>query len=221
MHGHIVFGSGFAETSDTTVSGAGEIQSDVDDAASEALSFSSSKWTRHFEDSDDEDDEMFNDGADDTAFEPVSDSQDDLSSRAFERRDSVMSLQSPAKDTSEDSTTVGSDETEGRNVRPKLTHPSSPGGTVALEHQEPGWQHVSRSDPQHGPSKLHVVVKDVAYTTYRAVLYYVGLSHHLSNGPTNICTCTDLYRHHSFCSPFVLFLFIITDYSTCSIYVFT
>ncbi|KIM89085.1 hypothetical protein PILCRDRAFT_812980 [Piloderma croceum F 1598] len=170
-----MFGSGFAETSDTTVSGAGDIQSDVDDAASEALSFSSSKWTRHFEDSDDEDDEMlFNDGADDTGFEPVSDSQNDMSSGTLDRRDSVVSLPSPAKDTSEDSATVGSDnETEGRNVRPKLTHPSSPGGTAALEKQEPGWQHVSRSDPQHGPSKLHVVVKDVAYTTYRAVLYYI------------------------------------------------
>jgi hypothetical protein len=222
VDGLIVFGSGFAETSDTTVSGAGDIQSDVDDAASEALSFSSSKWTRHFEDSDDEDDEMFNDGADDTAFEPVSDSQNDLSSGTLERRDSVVSLPSPAKDTSEDSATVGSDnETEGRNVRPKLTHPSSPGGTVALEKQELGWQHVSRSNPQHGPSKLHVVVKDVAYTTYRAVLYYVGLSLHLLNGPFNICTCTDLHRHHSFCSSLVLFLFIVTDYSAFCICVFT
>jgi hypothetical protein len=37
----------------------------------------------------------------------------------------------------------------------------------------PEWQHNSKSDPIHGPSKLHVVVKDVAYTTYRAVLYYI------------------------------------------------
>jgi hypothetical protein len=171
----IVFGSGFAETSDVTASAAGDTQSDVDDAASETPSFSSSKWTRHFEDSDDEDDEIFIDSTEDIPFESVSNIQTTLPSGSLVRRDSVVSLPSPTKDTSEDPATVGSDnEIEGRNVRPKLSHPSSPGSrTLALEKQEPEWQHLSKSDPLYGPSKLHVVVKDVAYTTYRAVLYYV------------------------------------------------
>jgi hypothetical protein len=217
-----VFGSGFAETSDITVSGAGDIQSDVDDAASEAPSFSSSKWTRHFEDSDDEDDEMFTDGPDDTLFESVSNSQIALPSGSLVRRDSVVSLPSPAKDTSGDSATVGSDnETEGRNVRPKLSHPSSPSSTTpALEKQEPEWQHVSKSDPLSGPSKLHVVVKDVAYTTYRAVLYYVGAVISCSNQTNQHCTNTDLHRRHSFCSSFLFLLFLFTDCSAFNICVF-
>ena len=172
-----VFGSGFAETSDMTTNVGGDIQSDVDDSVSEAPSFSSSKWTRHFEDSDDEDDEMFVDVTDDTVFQSAPDSQNALSSGSLIHGDSVVSLPSLAKDASEDSATVGSDnETEGRNVRPKLSHPSSPGGrALTLERREPEWQHVSKCDSVHGPTKLHVVVKDVAYTTYRAVLYYVRI----------------------------------------------
>src|ERR1700683_2172296 len=166
-----------------SVNAGGDTQSDVDDTASEAPSFSSSKWTRHFEDSDDEDDEMLIESVDDTSFESVPNGETALSSGRLVRRDSEMSLPSPVKDTSEDSATVGSDnETEGRNVRPKLSHPSSPGNrTFTLEKQVPEWQHNSKSDPIHCPSKLHVVVKDVAYTTYRAVLYYVGAVFSLSS----------------------------------------
>jgi hypothetical protein len=215
-----VFGSGFAETSDITASAAGDTQSDIDDATSETPSFSSSKWTRHFEDSDDEDDEMFIHSADDIAFESVLNSQTAPPSGILVRRDSVVSLPSPAKDTSEDSATVGSDnETEGRNVRPKLSHPSSPGSrTLPIERQEPEWQHI-KSEPLHGPSKLRVVVKDVAYTTYRAVLYYVSAwylvifdrkDHHRA--------ITDLHRHHRFCSSFFLlqFLQFLTD---CNVFI--
>jgi hypothetical protein len=169
-----VFGSGFAETSDITGHAEGDAQSEVDDTASEAPSFSSSKWTRHFEDSDDEDDEILADSVDDNNFESVTNSQ----TGSLVRKDSMVSLHSPVKDvTPEDSATVGSDnETEGRNVRPKLSHPSSPRGRpFTLERPEPEWHHVTKSDPIHGPNKLHVVVKDVAYTTYRAVLYYVSV----------------------------------------------
>lgn len=210
-----MFSSGFAETSDTTVGVAGDTHSDIDDGASESASFSSSKWTRHFEDSDDEDDEMSVDSADDKPFESVSVSQTAQSSGSLARRDSTGSLESPAKDNSEDSATVGSDnETEGRNVRPKLSHPSSPGNsTLAFDRHEPEWQHVSRSDPLHGPNKLHVVIKDVAYTTYRAVLYYVcvvasSTSDHISINYIIV----DLHGHHHLCTSLFVFLFVSTSF---------
>jgi hypothetical protein len=59
---------------------------------------------------------------------------------------------------------------ESRNVRPKLAHPSSPRARYAQIIPR-GPTLVEREVP--GPPKLRVVVKDVAYTTYRAVLYYV------------------------------------------------
>jgi hypothetical protein len=53
-----------------------------------------------------------------------------------------------------------------RNVQAKLSHPSSPRNNhFGLPSHQP--------ELIMGPGKLKVVVKDVAYTTYRAVLYYV------------------------------------------------
>lgn len=59
---------------------------------------------------------------------------------------------------------------KSRNVRQKLAHPSSPRARNAQIIPR-GPTLVEREVP--GPPKLRVVVKDVAYTTYRAVLYYV------------------------------------------------
>ncbi len=64
----------------------------------------------------------------------------------------------------EDTDDVLADEGEQRNVRAKLSHPSSP---------------RSSPDPTSryntfGPPKLRVVVRDVAYSTYLAVLYYAS-----------------------------------------------
>jgi len=60
---------------------------------------------------------------------------------------------------------------KSRNVRQKLAHPSSPRARNAQITPHRPATVVEREVP--GPSKLRVVVKDVAYTTYRAVLYYV------------------------------------------------
>lgn len=167
-----MFSSGFAETSELTPNAGGDTQSDVDDAASETPSFSSSKWTRYFEDSDDEEDGMLVDDVDEATSESMPSSQ--LTSN-LALSDSLASLSPTTKDSVDDSATAGSDnETDGRNVRPKLTHHSSPGG--GAERLEPEWQLGSKAEPVSGPTRLHVVVKDVAYTTYRAVLYYVSVS---------------------------------------------
>ncbi|KAI1794804.1 hypothetical protein LXA43DRAFT_1072322 [Ganoderma leucocontextum] len=72
-----------------------------------------------------------------------------------------------------------------RNTRPKLSHPSTPRSRdMALEQEmqvpsSPVRSVVilpvqSRPQPEvPGPKKAQVVVKDVAYATYRAVLYYI------------------------------------------------
>lgn len=177
-----MFRSGFAETPDSVAPLGPDLQSDMDDAASDTASFSSSKWTRHFEDSDDEDDEMLVDCPDDPVFELTSNNPPNPQpSEGLDSRDSMgLFPPSPVKDTTmtEDLATVGSDnETESsRNVRPKLSHPSSPRHVgLGFDMQEPEWQHVPKSGPIPGPNKTRVVVKDVAYTTYRAALYYVRL----------------------------------------------
>ena len=70
----------------------------------------------------------------------------------------------------------GDDDGEGqdgksRNVRQKLAHPSSPRASDAQIIPRGVASVVGKE--VLGPPKLRVVVKDVAYATYRAVLYYV------------------------------------------------
>ena len=79
------------------------------------------------------------------------------------------------------------EEQSGRNTRPKLSHPSTPRSKdVALEQERQVPSSPlrpveilpvqSRPQPEMpGPKKARVVVRDVAYATYRAVLYYVRL----------------------------------------------
>jgi hypothetical protein len=60
---------------------------------------------------------------------------------------------------------------KSRNVRQKLAHPSSPRASIAQIIPRGPATVVEKE--ALGPPKLRVVVKDVAYSTYRAVLYYV------------------------------------------------
>lgn len=107
------------------------------------------------EDSDDEDeDDVDLVHPEDHEIEPIS-SQDSLP------------LDPPATSVAENA--AGDDdqmEQEGeRNVRAKLSHPSSPrSNQVSLP---------SRPSETSTPPKLTVVVKDVAYSTYLALLYYL------------------------------------------------
>lgn len=75
----------------------------------------------------------------------------------------------------------GSAATAGsRNVKAKISHPSSPRSreqTMDLTTDELKTEPKvePKVEPEEsGPNKVRVVVKDVAYTTYRAVLYYVS-----------------------------------------------
>jgi hypothetical protein len=66
----------------------------------------------------------------------------------------------------------GQQDGEGRNVRAKLSHPSTPRSSHL---PSPSMWEVRGDNPPSAlsPQKMRVVVKDVAYSTYRAVLYYV------------------------------------------------
>ncbi|KAJ3535861.1 hypothetical protein NM688_g6921 [Phlebia brevispora] len=147
-----------------------------------------------FEDSDDEDDYFDFDTseadceeeADDTmlsvpsiAVRPVendsgnanaNESQQSGESAAQEFLENLMDLE------------IEEDESNSRNVQRKLSHPSSPRSETMLakpeEQAEPEQtlpvkptQDVEKPIP--GPTKVRVVIKDAAYATYRAVLYYI------------------------------------------------
>ena len=62
-----------------------------------------------------------------------------------------------------------------RNVRAKLSHPSSPRSREqVIDITEDPMVESKAELKEPGPRKVRVIVKDVAYTTYRAVLYYVS-----------------------------------------------
>jgi hypothetical protein len=144
-----VFNSGFAEGS---TEGALTPRTRMESAPS-IIDSESHLLMNEFEDSDDEEDD---DAMDDSLIdmEPVSPHQSGADCFAS----------SPAENIVDEDETDGDDQ---RNVRAKLSHPSSPRSsqTVNLSPRLP--ELVSGS-------KMTVVVKDVAYSTYLALLYYVS-----------------------------------------------
>jgi len=92
-------------------------------------------------------------------------------SEAGERNQSTESNRGEETEMATDESTEVTAQEEGRNVRAKLSHPSSPRNpNKRLERPS------EKPQPQPeipGPKKTRVIVRDVAYTTYRAVLYYV------------------------------------------------
>lgn len=67
--------------------------------------------------------------------------------------------------------TVNEDEAP-RHVRPKSSHPCTP--RTAPSSVEPDRRGSPPNLPVPGPAKTQVIVRDAAYATYRAVLYYVS-----------------------------------------------
>ncbi|GBE83235.1 hypothetical protein SCP_0502820 [Sparassis crispa] len=183
-----MFHSGFAEASSDGPAFDFESASLDSDPADDGADTSS--LTRQFEDSDDEDDdevldndqdqdhdiEVVNrDPPPDAAPEGVHENVQSNSSDVFESWQGIGDEHSSQQGTAE------SDEQPHRNVRAKLSHPSSPRTReLALEQQEvnvpPAPNPPADANPSStvpGPRKTRVVVRDVAYATYRAVLYYI------------------------------------------------
>ncbi|KAH7920470.1 hypothetical protein BV22DRAFT_1039810 [Leucogyrophana mollusca] len=159
-----MFGSGFAEASSDQLSS--RAHSDTDDGGSD-----STYLMRQFNDSDDEeeDEELLSD----TTDEPSLDGTVEVPSSEEATGSSANRSESTAP-TSEDAQPP-EDSEEQRNVRAKLSHPSTPRSReLALEKSDVDWS-ILAPGPQAipGPKKLRVVIRDVAYTTYRAVLYYI------------------------------------------------
>jgi hypothetical protein len=160
-----VFSSGFAEeTPDRmTFSIGSQALSD-----SEGSNFASVSLTRYFEDSDDEDDEF--------DWDEVHTVDDNVAPTRPETLLSSHTLVETMGDTDELSNADEDD--RARDVKVKSSHSSPRQSTVGLENNKSNWPTNS------GPPKQTVVVKDVAYSTYRAVLYYVEY-HRPQQQPSN------------------------------------
>jgi hypothetical protein len=104
------------------------------------------------------------------------------------------------------------DTEEGRNVRPKLDHPSSPRTvecppTIRLSAEEPS----TKASPVPGPNKMTVVVRDASYWTYRAVLYwasylpYIHTNYHKPD--LTFIRPSALYRQYCLCASVLIVSF--------------
>lgn len=191
-----MFGSGFAESSEPLEFP--NSQSDLGDGSQADQDAELSGGYRQYEDSDIEDEVEMTDI--DENMEESEDNQindienwidDDVSvtpvqanSVLKDGQDGDESAKTSIIVTVEDSTVNQGENEEGanvqRNVRAKINHPSSPRQSCRntrrtdLSDQMDKNPFSSRHRSPRGPSKIRVVVKDVAYSTYRAVLYYVG-----------------------------------------------
>lgn len=163
-----MFGSGFAEASADD----GVIQSQMDaddlDAVSDYMYPS-----RQYDDSDDEDDDLPTDILDEPCLDGVIETEDtsDSSSPTRVAPSTVEPVADP-EDTGHTSS-QGVVPEEDRNVKQKASHPSSPrSADVALKAEQP-FVIPSEKAIVPGPRKMRVVIRDVAYATYKAVLYYI------------------------------------------------
>ena len=162
----IVFQSGFAEgleadliSSDTGNNAANDANAPVAMSDKSDLEPETVGLAPRFEDSDDEDDDE----------EPVPESQITLQLPDTPKRPRPSRPSSWAS--SDQGVANDEDGTEGRNVKAKLSHPSSPRAEASIIEEIL----VPSSEPVvPGPKKVKVIVKDVAYSTYRAVLNYVS-----------------------------------------------
>lgn len=185
--GHFaVFNTGWAETSSGQPSmdldSGRSLDTNISDDTSEVHSLA-----RQFEDSDDEDDDD-----DDMLIDTDTDVNRDHPRDTIPSEDTHPVIESGPLDALGSWTSVIEEEgplqnladpndSIHRNVRPKLSHPSTPRSRESpLDQQEPDDRCVSSAPSEaaanqqlDGPKRVHVVVRDVAYATYRAVLYYV------------------------------------------------
>ena len=141
-----MFGSDFVEGSTDQPQTAIDVPS-----APSILDFEAHLVMNEFEDSDDEDE----------SEKTTTQSDPDLSSSmASPSVKTAAAFETPTQENNE----VGADDVQ-RNVRPKLTHPSSPRSNS---------QALSLAAEPSNNTRLSIIVKDVAYTTYMALLYYVS-----------------------------------------------
>ncbi|KAI0301112.1 hypothetical protein B0F90DRAFT_1719274 [Multifurca ochricompacta] len=160
-----MFNAGFVEASSgqCTFEITGDTNQDNVDTASEYTALGA-----HTEDSDEED-EAYDPGEAD-GDPPNSDVEpEDVLDLPHDLLESGVSV--AAEEPAGGDENGEGEDNKTRNVRQKVVHPSSPRGRDAQVDTHVPALPVDRDVP--GPAKLRVVVKDVAYATYRAVLYYL------------------------------------------------
>lgn len=193
-----MFSSGFSEASSDQGQQSGV---DTDDGASDDTYLG-----RQFEDSDDEDDEFMTRAIDEPSFDGTAELQIEEDAGPSVPVIGTNHTESSALLAEDDTKESSGEDAQIRDVRPKLSHPSSPRSQdVALNKSESDWTKISalpEAKDVAGPKKMRVVIRDVAYATYKAVLYYVsavpGII--LNNHDLRI---TDLYRCHHLCTDIV------------------
>jgi len=151
-----MFNSGFAEATESVMAFGGR---DPDDG----YTATGSPASRRYADSDDEDDDTVLDTDDEQSMVDFSDGETTHS--RIPTAPSVLSI-TPTEDES-DACLVETDTTEPRNVRQKITHPSSPRRTTTAPAADTP---VEKYPPR---PMTRVVVRDASYSTYRSVLYYI------------------------------------------------
>ena len=165
---------------------------DVDDGYAAIASPAS----RRYADSDDEDDDTVLDTDDEQSMVDFSDGE--IAHSRIPTAPSVLSTNLTEDES--DACLVETDTTEPRNVRQKITHPSSPRRTTttAMSADPPAERYPPRP-------MTRVVVRDASYSTYRSVLYYVSIHHRTSTQKYNLTlNLPDLHRQHRFRSTVLL-----------------
>ncbi|KAG1774866.1 hypothetical protein EV702DRAFT_974138 [Suillus placidus] len=160
-----MFSSGFSEAS----SDHGQHDIDDGDGASDDTYLS-----RQYDDSDDEDEEFTTQTIDEPSFDGTVELQIEEDAGPSVPVASTSSTEPNVHSVEEDiQMSSGPEDGQTRNIQPKLSHPSSPrNNKVVLDH----WTKPSapaEGKEVVGPKKMRAFIRDVAYATYRAVLYYI------------------------------------------------
>ncbi|KIJ62629.1 hypothetical protein HYDPIDRAFT_182673 [Hydnomerulius pinastri MD-312] len=173
-----MFSSGFAEASADHSIGTSQPENDDGDAASD-----STYLFRQFDDSDDEEDDLPPDLTDEPSFDGTIELEIPAAATSATSGSATREEPGVAESSGETLKTEGNGTPEiivegenQRNVRPKLSHPSSPRSKDVSLMTEPDWSRLTvpvSKTAVPGPKKMRVVIGDVAYATYRAVLYYI------------------------------------------------
>lgn len=164
-----MFRSGFAEASADDLPKS-QIDTEDIDASSDVT------YSYQYNDSDDEDEDFVADFSEEPSFDSTEETEYLTDSSTPTRVPSVIES-GAIPDTS--GSTRPTDAVAGEedlNVTASASHPSSPRSTDASLKCRPG--EAQSATPTEtvevqGPKKLRVVIKDVAYATYKAVLYYL------------------------------------------------
>ncbi|KAL4080742.1 hypothetical protein J3A83DRAFT_4084952 [Scleroderma citrinum] len=166
-----MFSSGFAEASTDDGVLRSQVDADDIDAASDYV------YPRQYEDSDDEDENLPTEVLDEPNLDGAIETEYASGSSTPTRVEtSVIEPVEDSKDTGNSSPQDDVPVEGERNVKRKTSHPSSPRSVTVPLKTEP--LQAQPSVPAEkidipGPKKMRVVIKDVAYATYKAVLYYI------------------------------------------------